>query len=514
MNNKSKIISLVLNSLLLINTSFARSINISSNENTLATKKSGDDQKYLIFVNNTFGEFDIFSNSNNQKFVKRQEVISYDFAVSLMNKIDELINENKDTFKDQEKLEEIESQNKLRKRDNKDQLVEYYGNSSYVHPVSSQGNTLLISAYLSKKLAKKIEKMDNVEAVIPDIQMEADEQYYNKGDILKESSWKGLSVQENADLHLSVISQGLYDNKLADHYDQNYYYPSSAGKGIDIIVIDSGFNFDYSEFNNKNERNAKCSVVIDSSGSLLIPKNDKLCGNMVYNHGQKVTDVAAGLKHGAAKKANVYGIAIPFTDEGKYNSSDLIVALEYVLKNNMIRPNKTIINLSCSNLWDKNKNSYKKYYEIYENLIDMITNMGGIVVVSSGNNGKNVDQNSQAIIPCNISNTICVGGINTNSISSVTGKFTKSNKSNYGKKVDIYAPYDVVTEYVENDSVVRKLNKGTSYSAPLTAGIIATIMSDNSNIKFTKKSILNHLLSNGISFDVEGESKKRYELSI
>ncbi|KAL6623949.1 hypothetical protein U3516DRAFT_743965 [Neocallimastix sp. 'constans'] len=45
-----------------------------------------------------------------------------------LNKIDELINENRDTYKDKEKLEEIENQ------------------------ISSHDNTFLISAYLSETL--------------------------------------------------------------------------------------------------------------------------------------------------------------------------------------------------------------------------------------------------------------------------------------------------------------------------------------------------------------------------
>ncbi|OUM64769.1 hypothetical protein PIROE2DRAFT_8383 [Piromyces sp. E2] len=507
MNNKNKILSFLLNSLLLINSTFAKSIETSSNDGKVITKNRNNDQKYLIFVNNTFGEFDIFSNPNNQKFVKRQELDSYDFAVSLMDEIDELINDNRDTFKDQEKLEEIDNKNKLRKRNNEDRPADYYENSSFVHPVSSHGNNLLISAYLSEKLAKIIEKMDNVEAVIPDIQMGADANYYNKNDILKESSWKDLSVQENADLHLSVISQGLYDNKLVGQYDKNFYYPSSAGKGIDIIVIDGGFNFGFSEFNNKGNRTAKCRVVFDDYGSPNPPNDDNSCGSTTYFHGHKITDIAAGIKHGVAKNANIYGVAIPASDDGQYSSADIIEALEYVLKN-MIRPNKTVINVSIGSFWEKNGNLYNKRFETYTNVIDRITNKGGIVVVSAGNNGKNVDQGSELYVSCVIGNTICVGGVDSYQLSSVTKKFTRSKYSNYGKQVDIYAPFDVIAEYVENGKVVKGDFSGTSYSTPLVSGIIASIISDNPNTKFTKNSILNHLQKNGISINVDGLSKK------
>ncbi|OUM64771.1 carbohydrate-binding module family 18 protein [Piromyces sp. E2] len=507
MKNNNKILFFLLNSILLINIIFAKSVNTSSDGGEIISKKGSKDQKYVIFVNNTFGEYNIFSNPYNKKHVKRQEVQSYDFAVSLMDEIDELINENRDTFKDQEKLEEIDNQSKLRKRDSDDKTGNYYDNSSFVHPVSSQGSSLLISAYLSEELAKKIEKMDNVEAVVPDIEITPDANYYNKNDILKESEWKGLSVQGNADLHLSVISQGLYNNKLVGQYDENYYYPSSAGKGIDIIVIDSGFNFDYSEYSN-TERTAKCSVVFNSDGKPTIPKNKKVCGSTQYFHGHKVADIAAGLKRGIAKSANIYGVAIPVKESEVFDVSYVVEALDYLLKNNMIRPNKTIINISLGGYSKKVNGNLSNLNLKVQELVKTIINKGGVVVASAGNNGKNVDKGSEVYVPCYIDNIICVGGIQSDEISSVTNKYVKSAKSNYGKRVDIYAPYNVHAEFNENGKIKRIYGSGTSYSTPLTAGIIATIMSDNPNTKFTKKSILNYLLNDGISFNVEGLTKK------
>ncbi|OUM64768.1 carbohydrate-binding module family 18 protein [Piromyces sp. E2] len=500
MKRDNKILFFLLNSILLINITIAKGVKTSSNDDKVVTKKKSKDQKYLIYVNNTYGEFDIFSNPYNQKYVKRQELDSYEFAVSFMDKIDDLINENRDTFKNPEKLEEIENQIELSKRDNEDQPVDYYDNSYFVHPVLSLNNNIVISAYLSEELVKKITNMKNVRNILPEEELDPNAtNYYNKVDILKESSWKDLTVQSNADLHLSVISQGLFIDNLVGQYDKNYYYPSSDGKGIDIIILDDGFDFGYSEFNNKDKRTAKCSVYFDSKKQPIIPKNSNSCGANKDSHGRKVADIAGGIKHGTAKLANIYGVAIPTNSEGKYELGYIYEALQYIT-NKMIRPNKTIINISLGSFW---KSDNKEYNDS----VNRITEKGGIVVVSAGNEGSNIIQSSEKYGPCYLSNTICVGGIQSNKLASVTNSYSKSKNSNYGKQVDIYAPYNVVVEFVDDGKVIKKNASGTSYSSPLTAGIIATIMSDNSNTKFTKSSILKYLLNDGTSFKVEGLTK-------
>ncbi|KAL6605525.1 hypothetical protein U3516DRAFT_757489 [Neocallimastix sp. 'constans'] len=57
-----------------------------------------------------------------------------------------------------------------------------------------------------------------------------------KTNIIKETKWKEVSIQENKfDFSLS---NNKYFLNSSHPYDNNYYYPSSAGKGIDIYIID------------------------------------------------------------------------------------------------------------------------------------------------------------------------------------------------------------------------------------------------------------------------------------
>jgi len=493
MKNNNRILFFFLISILLININFAKT---SSNDDEAITKKS-EDQKYIIVVNNTYGEFSIFSNPNDKKNVKRQELKSYEFAISLMDKIDEIIIENKDTYKDKEKLEEIENQNLLRKRDNEDEIVSNYDNSSFVNPIASNGETLLISAYLSKALVEKIEKMENIETVFPDFKMEY-ESYYNTNDILKETSWKALSVQANADLQLSIISQGLYKEDVIEEYDTNYYYPNS-NEEVDVIIIDSGFDFSHSEFSN-SERTAVCKVYFEGSKAYKPSKNKK-CGSTTVYHGRQVADVVGGRIHGVAKKANIYGIAIPVEDNS-VDFDDVILALQYV-KENLVRSNRTVINISIG----KDLNSSDSSVKSINKLIDAITGNGGIIVASSGNKNKNVKNGSVLHMPCSSKNVICVGGISSYQLNDVKNKFQKYQDSNYGDEVEIYAPHIVKAKLVENGVDDVRYYAGTSYSAAMVSGGIATIIS-GSNVKYNKEKMLTFLKNKGIPFKVNSVEKK------
>jgi len=506
--------------ILLTNFTFVKSIDISSKDENIPSKyrkSNNEDQNYLIFINNTFGEINIFSKPKN---LKRQEVDSYEFTFALMDDIHNLIIENKDTFKDPEKLIEIEN-NKLKKRNVKSQPITVYDNSSLVHLISSVKNSTVIKAYLSQDLVEKVQQMENVKAVLPDEPVDAYTNY-NKNDILEETKWKDFSVRENADFHLSLLSQGKYKDSLVSEYDTNYYYPSSAGKDIDIILLDDSFYFDYSEFNN-TDRIVKCEAYVDNDDEIHVPELNSSCGQLTLykDHGRILSDIVGGYVHGVANNANVYGIAMVSYGAGSFFLSTIFKGLEYI-KDNMIRPHKTIINLSFGGYYEIEEESYKHY----ELIINEITEKGGIVVCAAGNSGKDIHRTYSApytendvivryitfdeiILPCAFKNTICVGGIESvNSDYFIEMDYTKAEESNYGDQVNVYAPFYVSAEYIKDikdgESDIYKV-EGTSFSAPITAGVIATIMSEYPEIEFTTETLLQHLKENSIPFNFNNE---------
>eukprot|EP00833_Pecoramyces_ruminatium_P014866 jgi/Orpsp1_1/1188898/evm.model.d7180000068026.1 len=267
--------------LLFINGIIAKNDEISFDDKK---EKSNGDNYYLIFVNNTYGEYRIFKNSEKEK---RQEAQL--FVETLLDEIDSLIINNRDTYQHPEKLNDIEESSKLLKRNEKNVNVYNYDNSNFVRPISSVGTSLVLYAYLSKKLVQKIEKIQSVKSIEPDricnlhSELNEEENYYNYDDIVAETNWGNVTVDSNADFHLSILSQGRYNPDLVNEYDNNYYFPASAGKDVDIIVIDSNFHFDYPEFSNK-EREAKCIGSVHKDGTITPPSHELICGYNDEDH--------------------------------------------------------------------------------------------------------------------------------------------------------------------------------------------------------------------------------------
>ena len=121
-------------------------------------------------------------------------------------------------------------------------------------------------------------------------------------------------------------------------------------------------------------------------------------------------------------------------------------------------------------------------------IVNGITNAiaagGTLIVASAGNEGQHVNRTEcgwftcyevAQWLPCQASNVLCVGGLDTNSTSRATN-------SNWGEDVRIFAPYwhyagvesAVPYLYIEPPNEVRSI-PGTSFSAPFVAGIGALV---------------------------------------
>jgi len=374
--------------------------------------------------------------------------------------------------------------------------------------------------------------------------------YYNEKKIKSETHWKKVNVRENAPNHLSLISQGKYDDKLISEYDKNYFYPASAGEDVDIFVFDGGFEFDNEDFTDKDKRIAKCEIYVEN-GNVTKSKNDKIChGHESTFHGKLTSITAAGNVYGVASKANVYGIVIRYNeyddnDDYQYFYHDIIAGLKYVRKH-LFRPHRAIFNFSFGEYF--NITEYEEKREIFEELQTIITEMsneGAVFVAASGNESldtSTLKEEGIHYIPGGLNDVINVGGVQNNiKIDMIvvpndgyyddtmkTEWYVVDKRSNYGEMVDIYAPFwmhydgDIyfeqkVYEYVSNllgvdiglVAEVSPLDKGylvediefmisgTSFASPIVAGVAATVISENPHIKFTTKTMLEYLIKTG-----------------
>ncbi|OUM57695.1 carbohydrate-binding module family 18 protein [Piromyces sp. E2] len=429
------------------------------NKNEPVKKPEGGDKFYLIFVNNTIST----PISNKSKHQKRMTVEK--FIDSLVNKIHNLIVDNVDTYEDAEKLEELDHESEeLKKRDGQGEYLMDYGESNYVYLVSQEKDQSILYAYLSEELVEEVQALPNVIGCHADIEM-TDFNYYNENDIKKETKWSGVTVRDYADLHLSTISQGRWNHNLIGLYDSNFYYPSTAGKDIDIFIFDTGFNFDHYEYSNKYERIVTCGFNVTNGKVKSTPSNTFCHRPIPNNHGVIVSDVAGGVIHGVANKANIYGIVL-----NELTVGNSVMALKFV-RDNLLRANKAVFNFSHGFYFNDEDDAVVKYYE---ETLETVRQKGAVLIAAAGNDGEEVHvKKTKIIYPCSFENIICAG--------SIEDSFYPLNTMN---------PYNYVKASWSNYVEIRS---GTSYSSPIVAGVAASIMSEHPEIQFETKSMLEYL---------------------
>jgi subtilisin family serine protease len=135
--------------------------------------------------------------------------------------------------------------------------------------------------------------------------------------------------------------------------------------------------------------------------------------------------------------------------KGEGDLASFLDALDWIVDNKPAGP--AVVNISAggdqSNLLDRT----------VQNVIDA----GISVVVAAGNE----DQSATHISPANAANAITVG--------STTTADKRSGFSNYGKRIDIFAPGSGIVSAFPTSSTATKTLSGTSMAAPFVTGAIA-----------------------------------------
>jgi len=466
-----------------------------------------DDNHYLIYVNNTYGMI-----PENNGYQKRQE--PQQFVNLVMEEIQQLIINNKNKYKNLEELEGLEEKNKgIKKRNNSSEI-------KYVYQISSLDDISVLSSYFSYDINEKVNTIPGVlgsepkriikmvspsERSIPIEGNKVKREYINEGEknddninkIKLETGWKDVEIRKNSDLHLSILSQG-YFNDTGD-YDSNYYYPKSAGEDIDIYVIDTGFDFRNPEFTNK-EGEVKCLGII-KKGIFTESESDDHCLYDIYDyemyHGTNISNCAAGLNHGVANKANIYGLVLDdeiITYQGAISTELFILAFDYILNDIPMRPHKSIINMSWGDSIPIDDHLYIDYLQ---KIFEKFNEKGIVVITSAGNENEPVIDSEMEYIdlPCALDNVLCVGAVDSSTYDSF---YEKAYFSNFGDQVNIYGP-----GYINVEHDVHIVS-GTSYASPVVAGVAATVMSEHPEIQFNTKFMIDYLTKNGIKDVISG----------
>ncbi|ORY22718.1 subtilisin-like protein [Neocallimastix californiae] len=380
---------------------------------------------------------------------------------------------------------------------------------SHICPIS---NYYAIKVYLSDDIIDKVKNLDNIISCRKSSKLEkptykithnglkkfnsnpldkraSSDTYYDIDYIKKETGWSDVSVQKYAEEHLALLSQNKYNDDLVNRFDDNYYYPSSAGKGIDIYLIDEGITVNHEEFDTYKgksyERTVTCDAIIED-GNINVTKGDskKKCSIGGYQeHGTIVASVAAGVNFGVAKKANIHMLATDFYDY------DFTAALDYIKIHGI--PHKTIISVSRNGVSFLNRD--------IQNKINEMVDAGFLIFASSGNEGEDACDDEYVNKFAGYKNVITVGASADGF--SLDDAYRAAYYSNFGKCIDLHAPGAV--EGADFDGCSSSLSKicsnsciseGTSFSTPIVSGIAALIMSENSGTKYNYKSMLKTLI--------------------
>ena len=250
-------------------------------------------------------------------------------------------------------------------------------------------------------------------------------------------------VEEDGEVHLQPIVESNAEEIISwglDRIDQrqlpmdNVYNYDTTGKGVNVYVIDTGIRRTHQEFQ------GRAFAAFDSI-------NDGQNTNDCNGHGTHVAGTIGGTTYGVAKNANLYAVRV-LGCNGSGSNSVVIAGVDWVTANH-VKP--AVANMSLGGA-------------VSQAIDDAVKNSiaaGVTYVVAAGNDSQDACNASPARAP----NTITVG--------STVFTDVRSDFSNYGTCVNIFAPGSaIVSAWFTGDSDKRLLS-GTSMATPHVAGVAA-----------------------------------------
>ncbi|ORX80845.1 subtilisin-like protein [Anaeromyces robustus] len=395
---------------------------------------------------------------------------------------------------------------------NDDQFILF--ESELVDHICTIKNYYAVRVYLSDDIVDKVVSLPNVKYCEKSFEFENASYstsnsntnyntYYDLEYIKKETNWTNVNIQNMESLssqehilgYLSLISQSRYLKENTEEFDNNFYYSESAGKGVDIYIIDNGINTEYEEFDTypgtDHERTVICEGIFYYNNITLseTEKRKSLChiDGETYTHGVLAASAAGGKYTGVAKYSNLYMLATGFGQE------DHIIAFNHILQKVKKNTNhKTIINISRAR--------GSTYGHSLQDKIEELKDENCIIFVSAGNDHEYCCYDNYFL--SGQKNLIVVGATELHIQRNMETVYRKADYSNYGHFLDIYAPGQGVYPD-ENGSIIMNGNRyntqaGTSCASPLTAGVAATIMSENPEVQFNYETMRNLLIDMSI----------------
>ena len=232
--------------------------------------------------------------------------------------------------------------------------------------------------------------------------------------------------------------------------NQKYQYSSSASN-VHAYVIDTGIRTSHSEFG------GRASVGYDAIG-------DGRNGQDGNGHGTHVAGTIGGKTYGVAKSVKLVAVRV-LDDSGSGSTSGVIAGVDWVAAH---AKKPAVANMSLGG----------SYYAPLNLAVTNAVDKGVAMVVAAGTEGHDAGLNS----PADTQQALTVGSVGNRYSSSNPVSDTRSDFSNYGSAVDLFAPGALIKSAWNTSNTATNTISGTSMASPHVAGAVAVYLSKHTSV--------------------------------
>ncbi len=219
------------------------------------------------------------------------------------------------------------------------------------------------------------------------------------------------------------------------------YSFSATGDGVTVYMFDTGIRYSHQEFG------GRASFGFDAFGG---------DGSDCHGHGTHTAGTAGGATYGVAKNVKLVSVRVlDCTGLGSY--SGIIAGINWVVANRVPPAPPAVANFSLGG-WANAS---------LDDAVRSLIASGVATAVAAGNNGADASSYS----PAGVAKAMTIGATDSTD--------TKPSWSNYGSRIDWFAPGNLITSASYLDDTGTAVRSGTSMATPHTAGVAALYLQNH-----------------------------------
>jgi len=222
-----------------------------------------------------------------------------------------------------------------------------------------------------------------------------------------------------------------------------YTYQETAGKNVDVYVIDTGILTTHQDFGQPSRATFDYNAVTNEAASDL------------NGHGTHCAGTIAGSTYGVAKLVNLHAVKV-LNAGGSGTTAGVVAGINFVTQDKQADPDlNAVASMSLGG----------GASQALDDAVVASINAGVVYSIAAGNSATTACNSS----PARVATAVTVGATdNTDS---------RASYSNYGPCVDIFAPGTSVTSAWIGSNTATNTISGTSMATPHVAGVLALQLS-------------------------------------